>query len=335
MSSSAAPAPPPPRSGLRAAWSRLDHRQRRVGAASLLVLATMVLPWYSEETATRRGPDSFLRTGGSVSGLAGMSYIEASLLVVLIGVAALLWGRATGRRFALPFPDGTLICAAAGWMGALIVYRLFSRPHGEDSAQELTVIGLNWGIFASLLAVGVLFAAGFDLRRHGPRSAVPGEREPASPSDYPDVDPATIVARPRPAEGETAVVPAWRDDQPTAVVPSPRDDQPTAVVPSPRAEEQPTRQAPAVPPRSEEPTRQAPAVPPPSEEQPTAVSRPVRPGRRVPTPPAGSTDGEPGYDAWPSRMRRPPHTPTPRDPAVERPADPADAPRRDAPDERR
>jgi hypothetical protein len=312
VSSPAASAPPTPRPGLRAAWGRLDHRQRRVGAAAALVLVTMVLPWYSEETVTQRGPGSIVRSGGSVSGLAGMSFIEAGLLVVLLGVLALLWGRGTGRRFALPFPDGSLICAAAGWMGLLIVYRLFARPHGVDTAQEHTLIGLNWGIFVSLLAVGVLFAAGFDLRRHGPRNAVPGEPAPAPPSRYPDVDPATMVVRPRADERTTAVVPARYDDPPTtvapgddqrtAVVPSPPDD-PTAVVRSPAPEDQPTRRVPAVPRRPDE--------------QPTRRTRPVRPD--------AGPEPAPGHDAWPSRMRRTPRTPTPRDPD----------PGTDAPDERR
>lgn len=308
----AAPAPPPPRPGLRAAWGRLDHRQRRVGAAVLLVLVTMVLPWYSEDTVTQRGPGSIVRSGGGVSAFAGMSFIEASLLVVLLAVLALLWGRGTGRRFALPFPDGTLVCAAAGWMGLLIVYRLFSRPHGVDTAQVHTLIGLNWGIFASLLAVGLLFVAGLDLRRHGPRGAVPGDPGPARPSRFPDVDPATLVVRPRSDERTTTVAPAPRDDQPTAVVPSPRDD------------EQPTRRVPAVPPRPEDQPTAAPAR---SEDQPTAVSPPVR---RTPTPPARPA-GEPGRDAWPSRIRRRPHAPTPQDPAADRPADER---RGDGPDER-
>ncbi len=266
MSRTAASAPPTPRPGPRATWARLDHRQRRAGAAAALVLVTMVLPWYSEETVAQRGPGSIVRSGGSVSGLAGMSFIEASLLVVLLGVLALLWGRGSGRRFALPFPDGSLICAAAGWMGLLIVYRLFAKPHGTDSAHTHTLIGLNWGIFVSLLAVGVLFAAGFDLRRHGPRNAAPGEPEPAPPSRYRDVDPATMVVRPGDDERTTAVVPARRDDQPT---------------------------------------RRVPAVPRP-DDQPTRRTRPVRAD--------AGPEPAPGHDAWPSRMRRPPRTPTPRDP---------------------
>lgn len=291
---------------------------------------TLVLPWYSEDTIVQRGPGLSVRGGGSVSGFAGMSFIEASLLVVLLGVLALLWGRGTGRRFALPFPDGTLICAAAGWMGLLIVYRLFALPHGVDSAREQTVVGLNWGIFASMLAVGLLFAAGFDLRRHGARSVVPGDPGPTPPSDVPDVDPATIVVRLRDDEQPTTRSPVW-DEQPTTRIA--RDDQPTTVVPSAHGDDdQPTRQVPAAP--SDQPTRQAPAAPRRPEDQPTAVSRPVRPGRRTPTPPARPAGAEPGRDAWPSRMRRTPHTPTPQDPAVDRPADPGDAGRDDAPDER-
>lgn len=211
MSTATAPASPPPRPGLRATWGALDHRQRRVAAAALLVLLTLVLPWYSEETVTQNAPGSIVRSGGSVSGLAGMSFIEAALLVVIAGLLALLWGRGSGRRFALPFPDGTLTCAAAGWMGALIVYRLFARPHGTDTATEHTLIGLNWGIFVSLLAVGVLFVAGLDLRRHGRPSPLPGDPGPRSPDRSPAVDPATIVVHEWPSRMRRPVRPSPPD----------------------------------------------------------------------------------------------------------------------------
>ncbi|MBF6621855.1 MAG: hypothetical protein ITG02_16705 [Patulibacter sp.] len=247
MSSTTAPAPPPHRPGLRAAWGALDHRQRRVVAAVALVLVTLALPWYSEESVTQRGPGSIVRTGSSLSGLAGMSFIEAGLLVVLAGVLALMWGRGAGRRFVLPYPDGTLVCAAGTWMGLLIVYRLFARPHGESSAQEHTLIGLNWGIFVSLLAVGVLFAAGFDLRRHGPRNPVPGEPGPVPPERYPDVDPATIVVGPRPDEQPTAVVPSSSPSPPPPT--SPPGEQPTTVVPAPRPDDEPTHEWPSRMPR--------------------------------------------------------------------------------------
>jgi hypothetical protein len=287
--SSTPAAPPSSRPGPRAAWSALDHRQRRVAAAAALVLLTLVLPWYSEESVTQRAPGSIVRTGGSLSALAGMSFIEASLLVVLAGVLALLWGRGTGRRFALPYPDGTLVCAAASWMALLIVYRLFARPHGETTAEEVTVVGLSWGIFVSLLAVGVLLAAGLDLRRHGPRNAVPGEPGPVPPERRPDVDPATVVVGPRRNEQPTAEArPTQPADRPTvATRPTPPDDQPTVA----------TRPTHPDDPRG----------------TPDQAERPTTIGPPPPPPPARPTPDAPTHE-WPSRMPRPARTPRPQPP---------------------
>src|SRR5690606_15300290 len=98
-----------------------------------------------------------------------------------------------------------------------------------------TLIGLNWGIFASLVAVGVLFAAGLDLRRHGPRNAVPGP--PLTDSDeYPDVDPATIVVRAQADEPTTVVRP--RAAEPPTVARPPSPPATGRPVPAPPADDQ-------------------------------------------------------------------------------------------------
>ena len=79
----------------------LNFEQRLAGAAAvLLILSTF-------------GPFSF---------------VEAGQVLLACGVLALLFARAEGRRFHLPFGDGTAIAAAGIWAGALIVARLFDRP---------------------------------------------------------------------------------------------------------------------------------------------------------------------------------------------------------------
>ncbi len=318
----------------------------------MLVLVTLVLPWYSRETASRGADGAISHSGGSLSGLAGMTFIAASLLVVLVGVFALLWGRGTGRRFALPYGDGALVCAASGWMGALIVYRLFARPSGASSGQEVTLVGLNWGVFVSLIAVGALFAAGLDLRRHGPRNAIPGDPGPPQPDEYPAVDPATMVVRPRPdGESPTEIAPVSRPDgDPTQVVPASRpDDQPTRVVPASRPDDQPTRVVPTPPaetpaePPAAGPRPTPPAPPPADRPRPPAPERrrerlwepierrqpPVRRHQDPPRPAAPGDANRSFHGAWPSQMRR---APRPEAPDGTHP-DPEER-RGDAPDER-
>ena len=55
------------------------------------------------------------------------SFVEAAEILLALGVLALLFARAEGKRFHLPFGDGTAVAAAGTWAGLLIVVRLFDR----------------------------------------------------------------------------------------------------------------------------------------------------------------------------------------------------------------
>jgi hypothetical protein len=133
----------------------------------------------------------------AISTFGPFSFVEAAEILVALGVLALLRARALGRRFHLPFGDGTVIAAAGIWAAALIVVRLFDRPLGQN-----------------LLALGcaaILVAAGARERAKRPPDDIPPERrtppvvrpdpptartEPMAPSPTPpprprDADPAT------------------------------------------------------------------------------------------------------------------------------------------------
>src|SRR5919198_6427235 len=67
-----------------------------------------------------------------VSTFGPFSFVEAAQVLVGLGVLALLRARAEGKRFHLPFGDGTAIAAAGIWAALLIVVRLFDRPLGQN-----------------------------------------------------------------------------------------------------------------------------------------------------------------------------------------------------------
>jgi len=91
------------------------------------------------------------------------SFVEAGELLLAGGVLALLFARAEGRRFHLPFGDGTAIAAAGIWAGALIVARLFDRPLGQN--------------LLALACASVLFFAGARERAKRPADDLPPEHE--------------------------------------------------------------------------------------------------------------------------------------------------------------
>jgi hypothetical protein len=122
--------------GVARGWRLLSPEQRVAGvAAALLIVSTF-------------GPFSF---------------VELAIALVGLSVLVLVRARADGRRFHLPFGDGTVIAAAGLWCALLIVIRVLDRPLGQN-----------------LLALGcalLLFLAGVRERSRRPADDTPAERE--------------------------------------------------------------------------------------------------------------------------------------------------------------
>jgi hypothetical protein len=98
------------------------------------------------------------------------SFVEAAEILIALGVLALLGARAEGKRFHLPFGDGTAIAGAGIWAGLLIVVRLFDRSLGQN--------------LLALACAAILFLAGARERAKRPaddlppKLATPAEPEP-------------------------------------------------------------------------------------------------------------------------------------------------------------
>lgn len=129
-----------------------------------------------------------------ISTFGPFSFVEAAVVLVAVAVLALLRARSLGRRFHLPFGDGTVIAAAGAWCGFLIVIRVLDRPLGQN-----------------LLALGcalLLFLAGARERAKRPPDDLPQERREAAPAEglepvesAPEAEPE--AAETRPLEDET------------------------------------------------------------------------------------------------------------------------------------
>ncbi|HLM10131.1 MAG TPA: hypothetical protein VK307_10490 [Thermoleophilaceae bacterium] len=87
------------------------------------------------------------------------SFVEVAEILAAAGVLALLRARADGKRFHLPFGDGTVIAAAGVWVGLLIVVRLFDRPLGQN--------------LLALACAAILFLAGARERAKRPADDLP------------------------------------------------------------------------------------------------------------------------------------------------------------------
>jgi hypothetical protein len=151
------------------AFRRLNAEQKAAAVAALLLIASTFGPF---------------------------SFVEAAEILVAIGVLALLFARAEGKRFHLPFGDGTVIAAAGIWAGLLIVVRLFDRSLGQN--------------LLALACAAILFLAGTRERAKRPADDLPPEHTTAP---IPEDGEGSGQARAAPARAQDgAAAPSAEDD---------------------------------------------------------------------------------------------------------------------------
>ncbi len=177
--------PQPERGGLGrlvAAWRNLAHEQRLVVVAAVVLLASMLLPWYSLDAfASVRGV--LAKTTSAKPAITVFSFVEAAIFLVAVGVTLLVLARGDRRAFHLPGGDGTIVTAAGAWATFLIFYRFVDKPGADQGGPVRLEYGLSWGIFFGLIAALALVAAGLRLRAaHVVEPALPGD---VAPSDGP------------------------------------------------------------------------------------------------------------------------------------------------------
>ena len=102
-----------------------------------------------------------------VSTFGPFSFVELAEVLIAAAVLLLLRQRAQGKRFHLPFGDGTVVLAAGCWAGVLILVRLFDRPLGQN--------------LLALACAGILAIAGASERAKRPPDDLPTERLPEAP----------------------------------------------------------------------------------------------------------------------------------------------------------
>ena len=108
------------------------------------------------------------------------SFVELAEILVALGVLALLFARAEGKRFHLPFGDGTAVAAAGIWAGLLIVVRLFDRSLGQN--------------LLALACAAILFFAGARERAKRPADDLPPEH--TAPTEPAPTEPAPTARSP-------------------------------------------------------------------------------------------------------------------------------------------
>jgi hypothetical protein len=161
--------PRPPRLSPAGAWRRLNVEQRAAAVGAILLIVSTFGPF---------------------------SFVEVAIIFTGGAVLFLLYKRADGKLFHVPFGDGAVIAAAGAWAGLLIVVRLFDRPLGQ-------------GLLA-LVCAAILMLAGLRERAKRPPDDLPPEAVQAPPPAPETRAPDTQETQKLPAK----VLPIERPDQP-------------------------------------------------------------------------------------------------------------------------
>ena len=161
---------------LTGAWNAMDSHQRPAAIAALCLLVTMFLPWYGLQSVNKKTGAIESKT---ISAFGDVSFVEAAIFLVAVGVIVMLIARAEGREFHMPGGDGTIVMLAGGWAALLIFYRVFDRPPGDGNP-----VGIEWGFFLAFVAAGALTYTGWRMRAAG-RPAAPASRPARSRTPAP------------------------------------------------------------------------------------------------------------------------------------------------------
>lgn len=120
---------------VRNTWRALSPEQRVAGVGALLLIVSTFGPF---------------------------SWVEGAQVLVALAILLLIIRRAQGRRFHLPFGDGTMIALAGVWSALLVLLRLLERPF----AQAVFAFG----------CCALIFAAGVRERTKRPPDDMPSTR---------------------------------------------------------------------------------------------------------------------------------------------------------------
>lgn len=209
---------------VRGAWRELHAEQQLAALAAIGLVLSMFLPWYQQTGfVVRRGGTD--KVEDSLIAFQSWGFVEASILLVTLGVLVLLFARAERRAFHLPFGDGPVIMAAGAWTMFLLFYRQIDKPDGDESGALKTTIGVSWGIFVAFLLGALLTYAGWRItQRHRPEPVVDGD-DPRTRRV--EGDPTSVAGPPDPRAAATQVAGMRSDDAPTApIAPSERPTRP-------------------------------------------------------------------------------------------------------------
>ena len=123
---------------LRRAWQALDHERRLAAVAAVVLVLSMLLPWYQQN-----GVVHGVVVSRDLNAFAVFSLIEGLVLLVALGVLALLFAVAERRTLPLLGIDGSLVLGGGSFVALLLFIRLFDKPGVSGKGGKERLAPLN------------------------------------------------------------------------------------------------------------------------------------------------------------------------------------------------
>jgi hypothetical protein len=133
----------------------MGPNERLAGLGALVVVASLLLPWYGAPIAS-----DLVKTG-----FGAFSFATAAMILTVGAAIYLIVEVGDGYRPPRPLTVGTLLIAAGVWTGLLILYQMVDRPN-FDFAGINDDYGVRYGTFVALGGAAAMILAGTRRRVH-------------------------------------------------------------------------------------------------------------------------------------------------------------------------
>jgi len=128
---------------------RMGPNERLAGTGALVVVGSLLLPWYGAPIAS-----DLVKTG-----FGAFSFATAAMLLTVGATIFLLLEVGDGYRPPRPLTVGTLLIAAGAWTALIILYQMVDRP-SFDFANVDDTYDVRYGTFVALGGAAAMILAG-------------------------------------------------------------------------------------------------------------------------------------------------------------------------------
>jgi hypothetical protein len=134
---------------------KMGPNERLAGVGALVVIASLLLPWYGAPIA-----NDLVKTG-----FGNFNFATAAMLLTAAATIYLIIEVGDGYRPPRPLTVGTLLIVAGVWAALLVLYQMVDRPQFsfEDLNDDYNVL---YGTFVALGGAAAIVLAGARRRVH-------------------------------------------------------------------------------------------------------------------------------------------------------------------------